>query len=472
MTLDGLPVGAQSPLIRRGVLLLAAAFYAWTLHVAHGSLLQNAYWEYGFSFDPFDLWEGTVVSLLVAMGAAGLPGRLDRPSSVILTALFVVVYVPTVVITPALAPDATDRYGPSLAALAASFLGTCIVSRLTRSRAVTGCVPGPTFVRIVTMAWAACSVVLVIEYGSTMRLVGLDETYAQRAVGASTSLLIGYVQTYYTNVFSPGLIALGLVLRRRLLIVAGVLGCLIMYMIAAQRTVFLLPFVMFALHFGLALRVTWFRNVGALLAGLAATVAATCAWPTSSVVAELSSRYLVFRTIALPGLTFSQYQDVFGSHAVTWWSHVRGMELLVSRPPAYASDPLWPGLGYMVGDRLFGNPVVNWNANLFAGDGVAAAGWAGVLVIGVVLAIWLAVLDFAARAWDRRFAMLVVLPVALSLTNGHLTTALLSFGGLFWTLLFILYKPRHVPPARRGAGEARKPELAAAQAFEARVRKP
>jgi hypothetical protein len=68
--------------------------------------------------------------------------------------------------------------------------------------------------------------------------------------------------------------------------------------------------------------------------------------------------------------------------------------------------------------------------------------------MAVLFAAWLWLLDRASSGWDRRFAIVVALPVAVSLTNGSLFTALLSFGGLFWTLVFHYYKPTEAPLRR------------------------
>lgn len=222
-----------------------------------------------------------------------------------------------------------------------------------------------------------------------------------------------------------------------------------MYMITAQRTVILLPVVIIAMHFLLRGRRWFFRSSAFALLFLSACVAASAFYYEESLVASFLSQFLVFRTLGLPGLTFSQYFDLFSVDGFTWWSHVRGLDFLVTVPWSFASDPLWPGLGYIIGDRVYDNVANNANANLFSGDGVAAAGAFGVLVIGMVLAGWLALLDRATRGWDRRFVILVMVPLGLSLTNGHFFTTMLSFGGLFWLLVFHYYKPRQEGRIRR-----------------------
>ena len=109
---------------------------------------------------------------------------------------------------------------------------------------------------------------------------------------------------------------------------------------------------------------------------------------------------------------------------------------MVAQPAAYLTDPSWPNLGYMVGDRVYGNSAVNANANLFAWDGLASAGALGVLVIGVIAAAWLRMFDLMSRSVNKEFVILVTLPLAMTLSNGSLFTVLLSFGGLFWLAIF------------------------------------
>ena len=164
-----------------------------------------------------------------------------------------------------------------------------------------------------------------------------------------------------------------------------------------------------------------------------------CFWRESS-LASLLSTYLTGRTIAVPGLTFSQYYDVFNREGFTWWSHVRGIGEIVAPPGDFADSELWPRLGNIVGDRIYKRSDVNVNANLFSSDGVAAAGAAGVIAIGLLFAIYLRLLDRVSARWDRSFVVLAVFPVGLVLTNAPFWTTMLSFGGLFWLLVFRFWR--------------------------------
>lgn len=439
----------RSQLLRKQVLvgwpriglLFAAWAYTFALHFAHIEYL-NPVWEYyGFTYRAVDLSEVAFMAFLVTFAVMGLPIKLERASSIVILLLFAVVYVPTVVITLGLDEDRIERYGFSLLMFGLAFVIACLAARPPSTQEPAAHLPGVIFDRFFLLSWWGLLVVLVYSYSSIMTFAGLDAVYEQRAAGASTSLLMGYVQTYFSNVFSPGLIALGLIKRKYWFVLIGAAGGLIIYMITAQRTVFLLPFVIIGLHYSLRSGVSILRRSAFFLLLLTITVMLCVIYYANNSIASFFSTYLVFRTLALPGLTFSQYFDVFGTYGPTWWSHIRGIDLFIAAPDFFASHPSWPGLGYIVGDMAYGNVENNVNANLFSSDGIAAAGSVGVLVIGIVLSVWLVILDRVTRGWDKTLAILVTLPLGLTLTNGPLFTMMLSFGGLFWLLIFHFYKP-------------------------------
>jgi hypothetical protein len=423
----------------RAAIVLGTAIYAFSIYFSYVRYMVPQ-WEYlGFTFRPPGLTEVVVIAILLACVASVLPARLTHASAVVLLLLYLFVYVPGVVITFCVDTDRIERYLPLGSALAAAFVLASWVSargpQARRRRAVT---PSRNLVAGFVAAWLLMCTLLVAEYRDIMTFVSLEDVYGQREAGASTNALIAYVHTYFSGVVTPALIALALVYRRPLLLILGIAGCAVMYAINAQKIMLFLPLAMIALHAMVTSRFRPLRSAAFPLFALSGlTWYAASRWQ-DDIVAGALGLFFVNRTIGIPGLTFSQYFDLFSRDGFTFWSHVKGVDLLVDIPMAFARDPLWPGLGYILGDRLFGRPEVNMNANLFSGDGVAAAGAVGVLLIGVVFAGFLWLLDRACRRWDQRFAMLAVMPMAIALTNGHLFTVLLSFGGFLWLLIFAL----------------------------------
>jgi hypothetical protein len=437
------PTRSSSSIKPRLWLIVMVWVYAYSIHWAHIEYL-NTVWEYfGFSYSEPDSLTVAFILCLITIAAAVLPLKVDRPSSIILLLLFIVVYIPTVVLTLCLSDTSSARYGLILIAMAISFSGACVILKQFRYHHLESqYIPGDALDNTLFFVWLIFCAILIYSYGSIMKLVDLEDIYGQRSAGASTNLAMGYVQTYFSNIISPALIALGLVKKRYWLIPIGIAGCVIMYMINAQRTIFLFPFVIIGLYFALDSKKSFFNSSAAPILFVAILVFICASYQDDNLVATFLSLFVIFRTLALPGLTFSQYYDVFETSGFTWWSHVRGLDLFIAPPSFFANHIKWPGLGYIVGDRFYQNVENNVNANLFSGDGVAAAGAFGIIVIGIVFSIWLVYLDRVSRRWNSTLAVLLVTPVGFSLTNGHLSTTLLSFGGFFWLLIFIYYKPR------------------------------
>jgi len=179
------------------------------------------------------------------------------------------------------------------------------------------------------------------------------------------------------------------------------------------------------------------RNFVALsLSTISGVLLLTSSLYHKSAVSAFTSLYLTFRTIGIPGLAMSQYARVFEAEGYTWGSHIKGLSALLPTPQAYANDPGWPSLGYIVADRIYKSPETNLNASLYAGDGIASAGLPGIVLVSIMLGIWLRILNSIVPPTWEHVSIILLFPVALALTNAPLSTTFVSFGGAFWTVFF------------------------------------
>jgi hypothetical protein len=449
------------PRYARFWLVIASWLYVLAFHFAYVNYLviEWAYW--GFTYRPPETTEIVLTGFLVTVGAVLMPTMLTRGSSIVLLLLYQMVYLPIVLVTLSLDKDRVGLYGEALAALVIAFGIACIaVRRKDRIVSTPTRTPDRIFTNLIVAIWAICFATLMVTYWSVINFAGLGEIYEQRALGAAPNALIGYMQTYLGFVFSPALMTIGLTKRKVWPVLLGLAGCLLMYVIAAQRTVFLLPAGLLALHFLLRRNNPIFRSTALLTLLVAAAVFLSAYFWNQSDLAALICTYLTGRTIAVPGLTFSQYFDLFSSEGFTWWSHIRGIDHFIVPPEKFMDDAFWPRLGNIVGDRVYKTPEVNVNANLYSSDGLAAAGSLGVVVIGVLFAIWLRLIDRVSAQWDRDFVILTMFPVGLALTNVQFSTMLLSFGGLFWLLFFMAWKPSAAVPLGDRPGSVVPPSAA------------
>jgi hypothetical protein len=427
----------------RQAIILISLFYAYVIHHTHVVYL-NPDWEYfGFSYAPLSSFEVLFMGGLVSIGAMFVPMVLSKPSTIILVLLYIVVYIPTIVISLGLDIDRIDRYGGALGCLVIGYSIVCLATRGSEGKEYDDvALPSDKFSNIIFLLWIALGGILVANFISIMTFSGLEQIYDQRALAKEeSSLFLGYAQTYFSNVFSPALIAIGLLKSNWKPVVIGVFGCLITFMIDAQKTVFLLPFVIIALHYALKSKILVFRSTAFFVSILGILTLLAVSLHEQNDVAAFLSTTLVFRTLTIPGLFFSQYYDYFSVEGYTYWSHVRGLNMIIPTPEAYIGDPYWPKLGYIIGDRVQHLPGNNANAHLFADNGIASAGFVGVLVISLILAGWLLLIDKVSKGWDRRYALLVLFSPALFLTNGPLFSILSGYGGIFWTIAFYIHKP-------------------------------
>lgn len=427
--------------------VFGAIAYIASLNMALVVYLEPTWDYYGFAYVAPGF--ATIVFQMILVGAVLMfaPLVIDRPSKIIYTPLLLIVFIPSVVICLA-QPDGLNEYGVNLSFLALAFVFASLATRFEHKKirsVLSDALPNNVFMRSFAIAWVVMGGILVVYYGSIMQFVGETDIYEQREVGASLNIWLGYVQTYYTSVICVALFSLGLMRKKFGYIALGIIGSVIVYMIDAQRTPLLMPLLIWLAHKAINSRIEFFRSSAFVCFCVTVAVIACLVFQNNSIFFDEMTKYIVHRTIALPGLTFAQYTDVFGQSGYTLWSHVKGVGLIVDPPDAYQHLQSWPKLGNIVGDLIYSNPTWNVNANLFSGDGIAAAGGIGVLVIGGIFALYLIALDRASQNWNRELSMLFCVPLGITLTNGHFFTFLLSFGGGFWLLCFYLYKPSAEP---------------------------
>jgi len=420
--------------------MVIAIAYACAVYLSDALYLHNKWGYYGFLFVTPSFQVVSLMTLLVFMVSMMVPLKIDRPSSLLIVTLYLVIYIPTVVITLCLSKEAVKDYGIELSSLTVAFFLICIAARLPLRRySITPLLPGREFSTPLIAMWLVLGIYLIWRYHAVMHLVGLDSIYGQRALAVIDDGITGYAMSYFAVVVNPALVTIGIIRRRRLLLVMGVLGAIIVYAINATKISLALPLLM------LILAKVWqsdkpisrssvLLSVGML--GIYAFVFFAHYVMNTSVPMDL----FAFRSIGLPALTFSQYSDIFSHDGYTWWSHIKGISLFIPAPSAYANDPSWPNLGHIVGGHVYESSEVNANANFFVSDGVASAGSLGILVIGVVAAFLFSTFDRLAKFIDPLFVMLATLPLATIITNGSIFTLFLSFGGFFWMLVFFLYR--------------------------------
>ncbi|UIJ44435.1 hypothetical protein LZK98_15380 [Sphingomonas cannabina] len=444
-TPDCSAIGCQESIfsIGRTVNMIIGLVYLITFRQVYWSYISLEWGYTGLIYSDLNFYELSFIYLSVAIVSLFLPSKFNRPSSIIIWFMYAFLYVPTMAITMMIGAKGAGEYIPSLASFSIGFLLICHITNKSHvENPSDGFEPGYLLVSVIAILFALSTVVIWYVFNDIMTFAGIDDVYVQRFVAADRTVgVTGYLRTYYGSIFAPLLIAIGAARPSRWpLVILGILGMIMSYMVDASKISLVIP---------LAMLVTAaaFRWSGLKLyhftAGMVMICLVSALLTSSTRFVRFLADLILLRSISIPAQTFAQYYDVFSVKGYTWWSNLSGLNLILPPPATFRLDQFWPVLGQIVGAEYYGfYSRVNLNANPFVGEGVAAASWFGVLVISIVLAFYLKFLDQLSAKWNRQLVLVLMVPVGLTLTNVHLSTFLVSFGGLAWLALFRFYGPR------------------------------
>ncbi|WP_157896704.1 hypothetical protein [Acidovorax carolinensis] len=425
------------------LLFLSSIFFVVALNFSHEIYLNPEQEIWGFPYYSLSLINWVFLICMIAPISMMLPMSFERPSGLVLFILYLFVYLPTLVITLAVSDEPISLYWLSLGVLAVGFFVICLSVRFSRNKININFLGVSKFVdRFFILTWSVLFFILIFQYHEVMNFVGLNDIYAQRELGRSSGFLMGYVQTYFAYILSPGILAIGFNRNKYSYVFLAGVGFLTMFMIAAERSVFLMPFAIFALHFLLKKRVSHKNIIVGGIVFIALVILFSSLFHGENVFFELVALYLTFRLFAVPGAMFSQYQTVFNEIGYTFWSNVSGIRLLSKAPDGFIDIENWPQLGYVVADRILG-VYSNSNANPFAYDGIAGGGVVGVFLICILISIWLFFLDKSVNEISPDFFLLVIFPVGFLMTNGSFFSVMTSFGGFFWIVFFVFIRRKN-----------------------------
>lgn len=422
-------------------LILASGVYALSLIYFLAVYASTEWSNYGFTYAGLNTIDLILLIATILFWSMVLPTELDRPSSLFLLFIYVLVCLPAVILMLTLDRPTKGMYYPLLSVLVLSFGITCYFVRRFRWTEGVRCF-SRRFVSSLVIFWTILLIFLVYRFNSIMSFSALDLIYDQREAGAAKNLLEGYAQTYFGYVVSTSLVAVGFFSKKMKLVLLGSIGAVVLYMISAEKAIFMYPLFIAIIYWALAVKTIFFRQFSVLLLCFSLLIVLPLPFIDKSAAAAFFAWYVGIRSIFLPGGVVVYYFDFFSANGYTFLSHVTGFNLLIDAPRVYSTDPKWPSIGYLIGDRYFGLPTMNANANFIASDGVAGFGIAGVFIAFALFAGFLIVLDRVTRGAPLSLTLPPLVPLALTLTNGSIFTSLTSFGGILFILCFSFFLKR------------------------------
>lgn len=425
--------------IVRVLFFLVFSFYSAGLIFSYSTYLIWQDYVPFFNYVGISLEEVFILIVFVFIGSIFMPSKLKNASDIFVWVLFLFLYLPVYIFYMGSSNTVSMFDSIVYLVVAVSFLLVALPSYLMRRKIVFDVsVHGLPDKRIITyflFFWFVLLLVVLQKYMSVMSLRGLDQVYIQRVLGKADSLFYGYAQVYFGYVLSIALVGLGFFYKKKVSVLVGVFGCVILYSITAERTIFILPvFVYLVYRLVSTKNQTFWMIFFICFLGVYFFFIGFCG--DYNKLFKDFGFYILTRVVAIPGLFFVDYLNYFNEVGYTNFSHVKGFNLFFSASPALAQDPLFPELGRIVARDVHGINS-NSNASFLSTDGVAGFGLIGVLIVSFFLSGVLFLINLLAKNWPVQLVVPLMAPMALTLTNGSLFTVLLSFGLLFWMSVFL-----------------------------------
>lgn len=415
--------------------LTGAGLFVYGFHIAY-TIYLSRYWDWwGFHSYPKEDNEFLLAFIISIIPSLWLKSEADRPSMMFMWVIFVVVYVPSIVVSYNISRNPNAEFASLWIALLA---GYAIIAFIVRYIPIgvrrIELPPGHAPFLLIGLALLFFIIVLATN-GRQINIFAFTDVYKQRAIAGKVeaSAIAVYAYWWLSVAFLPFGLIWGLHNSRWLLALICFLAQIIMFGVAGSKLAGLTGFAAPLLYFA-AKKQKNYLGISLIWALALLVAGSTANAQTSKSLAGIIISTLLGRTLGVPGLTTVQYYSFFETNPYTYWSHVNFVGLFVDYP---YSMPLY----YLFGSRLYGSSLLSLNANFWATDGIAAYGLTGIILISILTGFALRTLDEASSHLPASLTIGWALAPAMALANVGLFTTLLSQGLGMMILIALLASP-------------------------------
>lgn len=421
--------------VNRLLFVAAVLGLATVYQLTYAAWVADVHATWGFGWRPPPPAYLAVSMVMAVAPALWMPLHFRRPSQFLFLLQYLIIYVPTLFVSyhslnPAVSPDRVLLLSATLLAGITILQAALWVPTV---RIPVSPLPARAFWAVFWAFTAALGTYVAIKLTGSFRLAGFEEMYAVREETArqvsESARLGGYAQLWLAGLCLPFLFSVAVYARRWWILPFVAAAYIFLLGIGGSKSL------MFAIVFLLAISI-WLRRQDArrgtwlavgLMVMLAFPVTLVHSGPALEAVARWYVAIVNVRTFSIPQLLHLQYAEFFAVNPLTHGSHIRGISSIISNP--YSTD-----VPYTVGEFFYGVPV-GANVGMWAQDGIASFGLAGVLVISGVCALFFWVLDSCCARLRPGFVASCLGFAAVAFTNVSLFTTLLSVGVLFFLLM-------------------------------------
>ncbi|HLJ90089.1 MAG TPA: hypothetical protein VKZ53_24985 [Candidatus Angelobacter sp.] len=444
--------GAFSGWKGRAWLLAGIVLFVGAVQFVYLKWLYTIFGYFGFEYDTAPLPYLTLAWVLSVLPGFWMPIRLTRPSQLIYWVMYTTVYVPSMFIPLYMRSNRLDEIFLLMMTVFAGLvlLGLGYLFPLKKFAPVilsrSGFWTGVTALAIALSLW------VLVFFRGNLHIVSFSQVYDLRFANSEMVVAKGssvnYALTWLSGALGPFLLAIGLVRKKRTIVLSGALLQVLVYSASAAKSAALslvvIPFFYWVMKKGgenFGLKFGWANT--ALLIGLCLLGII----PENPLI-NIALALVFLRIYGNSGLMTGQYYYFFQNNPLTYYSHVKGVNWFVHYP--YSST-----VAQQIGFYYTGDPTYDPNAHFWATDGIAALGLPGILLISAFAALVFWLLDSVAIRHELRFTVPLISFAALNIANLSIFTSLLT-GGLSILMLFL-----YVMPLEEDVGGSRKPLVSA-----------
>ncbi|MEL7178445.1 MAG: hypothetical protein AAFN63_01320 [Pseudomonadota bacterium] len=269
----------------------------------------------------------------------------------------------------------------------------------------------------------------------------LDVYLFRRSAAELLPSIFGYIISPVAKVVIPLGIVLGVYYRSNAIAVLFVLLTVVFFGLTHHKSVIAAPIVVLIFYLGLQ-RFSVQKSLIIVFLGIAAICLFEVAWRRAIGVSSsgMLSTFVMRRGFFMPALVDNLHIQFFTENSVYYWSNSRVSFGLVSSPYEVSSP-------FLIGEAFFGQREMSANTG-FLGSGYANARSLGVVVYGLVLGFFIAVLNAHGRAVGHPFVICASLVVITSaMMSSDLVTILITHGLIFLMLCLSIMPGRSLKEA-------------------------
>lgn len=404
--------------VEKIALVIGVLIYISCLKIGYVYFISPTYSYYSFVNLQPTFGVQLISSILSLIPLIWSESRVRRPSQVVYWLLYILVFIPTMIMPDYVRANPLDHILNYKLLLLACLGLLASVGKWKYIKMYPLKVKQSIVQTMIYISWLGLFGLIFMKFGFHFRMVGLYDVYDIRAnyheEGRGT--LASYAMNWQSKIFNPLFIAIGVISQNIIFVFIGFFSQFIIFSTTGQKSI--------AFSIVFILGIMWCakkngKDFGLLfLSGICMLVVGCLSMDYISGGIQYTE-IMTRRLMMIPGILSSFYFDFFSENPTT---HL-GYSIFSS----FTDYPYEVTPPFLIGESYFNNATASANANLWA-DAFSAFGLWGVAIYTVILACILWVYDSISK--NNHFLLsvtLLAMPI-WSLIDSSLITAFLTHG--------------------------------------------